>query len=81
VASERIHQRIIAIPAVAGPEDILDQRLQPAVPKARVDIRDELFLFPRPDVEEFRACPGLLKWRQVLVYVGLRGIVEYDHLD
>jgi hypothetical protein len=81
VAAQRIHQRIVAIAAIAGPEDVLDQRFQSLITEPGVDVRDKFFFLSRANIEELRSSPGLFEDGEVFVDVGLGGIVEDHHLD
>ena len=78
-AAERVHERVVAVAAVAGPEQVLDQPLQPLVPQPPVQVGEELLLLPRADVVEVVVRLGLLQQRVVFLLVGRAGVVEDDH--
>ena len=78
--AQRVHQRVVAISAVAGAEEVLDQRLQPLVAQPAVQIREELLFLARADVIQIVMRFRLLQQREVLLLVGRRGVVEYDDL-
>ena len=77
--AEGVHEREVAVAAVAGAEQVLDQPLQPLVAQPPVEVGEELLLLPRADVVQVVVRPGLLQERVVLLLVGRAGVVEDDH--
>ena len=59
--AERVHQRVVAVAAVAGPEQVLDQPFQPLVAQPAVEVGEELLLLLRADVVQLVVGPGLLE--------------------
>ena len=59
--AERVHEREVAVAAVAGPEQVLDQPVQPLVAQPAVEVADELLLLPRADVVQLVVRPRLLE--------------------
>ena len=61
--AEGVHEGVVAVAAVAGTEQVLDERLQPLVPQPAVEIGEELLLLVRADVVELVVRPRLLQQR------------------
>src|ERR1019366_5034795 len=77
-STERVHERIIAVPAVARPEQVLHEGLEFLVSQPAVQKREELLFLPRPDVEQGVVRSRLLEsWVVLLVVRGAR-VVEDD---
>ena len=55
-AAERVHQRVVAIAAVAGAEQVLDQPFEPLVAQPAVQVGEELLLLARADVVQTSLC-------------------------
>ena len=75
---ERVHERVVAVSAVARSKQILDQRFEPLVLQPPVQIGEELLLLARSDVKDVVVGPGLLQQREVFLLVCWAGIVEDD---
>ena len=80
-AAERIHQRAIAVAAVAGSKQILEQALQPLVAQTAVEVGEKLLFLLRSDVVQLVVRLGLFDERKVLGLINGAGVVENDHAD
>ena len=78
-AAERVHEREVAVSAVARPEQVAHQAFEPLVAEALVEVAEEALLLPGPDVEELVVRAGLLEQRVVLLLRRGRRVVEHDH--
>ncbi len=76
---ERVHERVVAVSAVAGPEQVAHQTFEPLVAEPLVEMAEEALLLPGPHVEEIVVRAGLLEQRVVLLLRRGRGVVEHDH--
>jgi hypothetical protein len=73
---ERVHERVVAIAAIAGTEEIADQPLEALVAEPLIEVAEEpLFLFG-PHVVDLVVRSRLLEQRVVLLLRRWRGVVE-----
>src|SRR5262249_11240939 len=68
----------VAVAAVAGAEQVLDQPLEALVLQPLVEVGDEPFLLARPDVIEIAVRAGLFEQRVVFLLGNGAGVVEDD---
>ena len=80
-STEGIHERAVAVTAVAGPKKVLDQRFQFPVPQPLIEECEEMRLFFRADIEKVVVGASLFQQGIVLVVIGRTGVVQDQKPD